>query len=427
MDLARVSRMVERDFFWALVGSLLAVVVVRVVLLVMPVNTWILSALLLIGAWTGVFLSHYSQRSDDVLFDSIRSQTPLLRALCLKVMLWLLGAATVIGVLTVLTASYDILGRVASTVLATAFAAGVLWPLSVMVDRSKTMASGLLGMASVLVVYCLVIPMIWDLDTFPNEMFALSLVIGLTTPLGMAALRMVMTPRTHLSGRMGIAVYLFVVICFCVAIWHPGSWRERSDWWATGWWTIAYGVLAAVCSIRSDSTWRRYWRWVGVLVSFFAWLIIMVFVWENQSSSSLPIELITLFTSIGVLVAHTNLVMQLSVGHGPDWLRMVTMGALAATALFLNLELNLDPQRGLSFLGRIAGAGGVIASCGTLAIFVISRLNRPSSPAIVEQKLDKEFSEIVLFCPGCNTKQSMQLGNSKCSECGLWIQTSVGR
>ena len=104
-----------------------------------------LAALLLIGAWSGVFLSHYSQRSDDALFDTLRSRTPLIRAFSLKVMLWLLGTAAVIGVLTVLTASYEILGRVGGTVLVTAIVAGILWPLSLMVDRPKTSACRLAG------------------------------------------------------------------------------------------------------------------------------------------------------------------------------------------------------------------------------------------------------------------------------------------
>jgi hypothetical protein len=130
MDLVRISRMLERDVFWALVGTLLAVVLVRFLLLFASLDLWILVALLLIGGWSGVFLSHYSQRSDDALFDSLRAQTPKLRSLCLKIMLWLLGTAAVIGVLTVLTASYEVLGRLSGTVFATALAAGMLWPLS---------------------------------------------------------------------------------------------------------------------------------------------------------------------------------------------------------------------------------------------------------------------------------------------------------
>ena len=60
------------------------------------------------------------------------------------------------------------------------------------------------------------------------------------------------------------------------------------------------------------------------------------------------------------------------------------MVGVAITAVFLNLELFLAPDRGISLLGRIAGAGGVVASCGTLALMVVARLHRPVRPASPE-------------------------------------------
>jgi hypothetical protein len=425
MDLVRVSRLIERHFFWALVGALLAVVVVRFALLVMTVNPWIMAALLSIGAWTGIFLSHYSRRSDDALFDSLRSRTPFLRALSLKAMLWLLGTAAVLGVLTVLTASYEILGRVGGTVLATAIVAGFLWPLSLMVDRAKIMAAGLLGMASVIVVYCLIIPLIWDLDSYGEEMFFLSLAIGLTTPLGMAAMLMVAFPKTQLAGRLGIVVYLLVVGSFCVAIWHPGGWRPQSDWWETGWWLVAYGSLSVVCLMNLGSNWWRDWRWIGVLASATAFSLILIFVWESLGQATPPQKTIALLTSIGIFVAHSNLMLQLPLGSGQVWLRIGTMVALGTTAIFLNLELNLAPERGVSFLGRIAGAGGIVASCGTLALMIVARLHSRGRPSSLEGVMAGELTEITLFCPGCGKKQTSAVGKSECTKCGLVIQTSV--
>ncbi len=427
MDLVRVSRMIERDIFWALVGALLAVVGVRLLLLVATLNPWILAALLLIGAWTGVFLSHYSQRSDDALLDSLRSKTPVLRAFSLKVMLWLLGTAAVIGVLTVLTASYEVLGRLGGTVLATAIVAGILWPFSLMVDRPKSMPAGLLGMAAAVVVYCLIIPLIWELDNNGEEMFFLSLVIGLTTPLGMAAMLMIPFPKIRIAGRLGILFYLLVLTSFCIAIWHPGGWRIRSDWWVTGWWLIAYGTLAVACLMNLGDVWWRDWRWVGVLASMIAWSLIMVFVWVGQGNGSLPLKQITLFTSIGVFVAHTNLMSLIHLDAGQAWLRLGTMIAVAITAAFLNLELFLAPDRGISFLGRVAGAGGVVASCGTLALLIVARLHRPARPASRNNENDDALQEIKIFCPECGKKQTVPLGGSTCNRCGLGIQIWVSQ
>jgi hypothetical protein len=425
MDLVRISRMIERDIFWALVGTLLAVVVVRFLLLFAAgLNPWVLTALLLIGAWSGVFLSHYSQRSDDALFDSLRAQTPQLRSFCLKVMLWLLGTAAVIGVLTVLTASYEVLGRLGGTVLATAIAAGFLWPLSLMVDRPRTLAAGLFGMASVLVIYCLILPLIWDLDSYDEEMFILSLVIGLTVPLGMGALLMVSYPRTRFAGRLGIVIYLLVVASFCVAIWHPGGWRSQADWWAIGWCLLAYGAISIVCLMGLSPTFWRDWRWVGVLASGIAWYLVTIHIWERQSGSP-PEEPIVLFTSIGIFVAHTSLMLLLPLGPGLHWLRIGTMIAVVTTAVFLNLELLLAPDRGISFLGRVAGAGGVVSSCGTLALLIAARLQQYASPSSLQGIKEGELTEIMLYCPGCGKKQTIAMGAAKCEKCEMLIQISV--
>ena len=426
MDPVRVSRIIERDIFWALVGALLGVVVVRCLLLFVVVNPWILATLLLIGSWTGIFVSRYSQRSDDALFDSLRSRTPLLRSLCLKAMLWLLGTAAVIGVLTVLTASYDILGRMGGTMLVTAIAAGILWPLSLLVDRSKTVAAGLLGMASVIVVYSLIVPLIWDLDSGDEEMLSLSLVIGLMAPLGMVAMLMVPVKKTQWAGRLGIVVYLLVVVSFSIAIWHPGGWQTRSDWWETGWWLIVHGEMAVICLVNLTPTWWRDWRWIGVLASLVAFLFMMISVWETQTVSSMP-KSMTFFTSIGVVVAHANLMLLLPIGSGMTWLRVTTMVSLATAAVFLNLELNFAPERGISFLGRIAGAGGVVAACGTLALLVVARLNRQVQPSTPEGMMTGVSSQITLFCPECGKQQALQMGQSECLGCGLIIRISVQR
>ncbi len=379
---------------------------------------------MLIGAWSGIFLSHFSQQSDDALFDTLRAQTPRLRSLCLKVMLWLLGTAAVIGVLTVLTASYGVLGRVGGTVLATALTAGVLWPLSLMVDRPKTLAAGFLGMASVIVVYCLILPLIWDLDSYDEEMFFLSLVIGLTVPLGMGALLMVPISTTRFAGKLGIVIYLSAVASFCVAIWHPGGWRPQAEWWAIGWCVIAYGAISVISVMGLSPTVWRDWRWIGVVASTIAWSIVTSHIWESQSGPP-PKEVVTLFTSIGIFVAHTSLMGLLALGPGLFWLRIGTMVALAMTAVFLNLELLLEPERGISFLGRISGAGGVVASCGTLALMIAARLHKHARPSNLQGIKDGGFTEIMLCCPACGKKQTIAIGAAECEKCGLSIQISV--
>lgn len=420
MNLTHISRVIERDLFWALLGTLMAVIWIRLILLVAILNPLHLIALLLIGAWSGAFLAHYSSRSDDAMFLALRSRTPQLRSMCLKAMLWLLGTAAVIGVLTVLTASYDILGRVAGTILATAIAAGFLWPLSIMIDRPKTVASGLFGMAAAVVVYSLIIPLIWDLDPQDEEILLSSLAIGLTAPVGMITLLMIRFPKVRLAGRVGTVLYVVVLASFLIAIWHPAGRRASEQWWEFGWWLATYGSLLVACVSGWAPSIVPNWRWLGALANVIAWYLVMAHEWGQWP---LYEKTITMFTSLGVVVAHTSVTLFVPLSAGQVWVRIGTSVALVVTALFLNLELLVSPARGIGMLGRVAGAAGVVASCGTLALMVLARLNRGGHPG----EMVGHVSDITLFCPRCRSKQTLALGGAECWRCGQPIRVTLGR
>jgi hypothetical protein len=327
-----------------------------------------------------------------------------------------------IGVLTVLTASYDVLGRVGGTVLATAIAAGFLWPLSMMIDQPKTLASGLFGMTSTVVVYCLVIPLIWNLDPPDEKVLFTSLAIGWTTPAGMVTLLMTSFPKVRFAGRSGTALFVAVLASFCVAIWHTGDWRDRSDWWELGWWLAGYGVLSVACLAGWIPGRLPDWRWLGVLASAAAWWSVMLHEWGDHP---LYEKWITLLTTVGIVVAHTSLTLLVPLSSGQRWVRIGTSVAVVTTGFFLNLELLISPAVGMSMLGRMAGAAGVVASCGTLALMVLARLNRR-----IHQNTEtarNEITEVVMFCPACGKKQTILLSGGECSRCGLIIHVAVAR
>ena len=146
----------------------------------------------------------------------------------------------------------------------------------------------------------------------------------------------------------------------------------------------------------------------------------MLHEWGPQPLYEKPI---TLLTSIGVVVAHTSLTLFVPLGPGQLWVRVGSSVAVVTTAVFLNLELLVSPASGISMLGRIAGAGGVVASCGTLALMVLARLNRRRHGDTV----GGEVTEVTLFCPQCGKKQTLALGGAECSRCGLTIQVTATR
>jgi hypothetical protein len=389
-------------------------------LLVYEVPEMILVLLLLVGVASGAFAAHYGSRSAETVVVSFQTWNTRLRRVSLKAMLWMLALAAVIGVLTVLTANYDTLGRVAGTVTATAIAAGILWPLSVLADRKNTQAAGLLGMASVVVVYLLVIPLIWDLDQQDEEMAISSFVIGLTVPFGMLFLSLKNTPATWISARVGVAGYVAVLLTFLIAIWHPGGWQRAEVWWETGWWCAAYGSLsfASLCGLRKL---KVDWRWLGVAAAFLAWVLTLISVWGQSPP---PEKLITVIASLAVVVAHASLAALVPLKPGQTWLRLVTVAAVAVAAVFLDLEVTVAPDHGISMLGRVSGAAAIIASCGSLALIIFARLNRAVDYVSAGITL-ADITQITLICPRCQKRLRAPIGVAECDGCGLRITTVI--
>lgn len=415
---ADTARGVERILFGALLGMLAGALAARFLLLAYGMVPIILGALLVIGAAGGAFVTHYANRSAESVLLSFTIWNTRLRKVSLKAMLWLLAMAALIGVLTVLTASYDILGRVAGTVVTTAIIAGILWPLSILADQRKSQAAGLLGMVSAILIYVMIIPLFWYLDRHEEEILLTSFTIGLMAPFGMFFLVLKNIPATWISARVGFGTYAAVLVTFLVAIWDSGLWWHKGIWWESGWWLAAYGVL----SFASLSGMRKLtgldWRWLGVAASFLAWVLIMMSLWGDEEPGE---KLITVISSLAVVMAHASLSALVPLKPHQLWLRIGTVAAVVVAAGFFDLELLIAPERSISILGRISCAAAILASAGSLGLLIFARLNR----SLGEATDLSDMTHITLICPRCGKKQAVSLGEAHCSKCGLWIRTAI--
>jgi hypothetical protein len=73
-------------------------------------------------------------------------------------------------------------------------------------------------------------------------------------------------------------------------------------------------------------------------------------------------------------------------------------------------------------LGRISLAAGILASTGTLAILILTRLNRPSKKATVPAG---KITSIDLCCPRCRAMITLPLGQSACPHCRLLVSLAI--
>ncbi len=412
-----VARAIEARIFGALLGMLASTIFVRLILVVSDLPLVVLGGCTLVGALGGVFFTHYGNRNSESMLGRFDAWNSWLRSISMRAMLWLLAIAAAIGVVTVLTANYETLGRIGGTVMLTAVAAGLLWVMSTLADLRVTHAAGLLGMFATAVVYVLVIPMIWDIGTREEEVLTTSLVVGLLSPIAMLFLSLKDFLKTWIAARFGLGVTAICGGLFLIPIWCTGSWSQAEPWWLTGWWTAAYGSLsfAALCGMERL---KFNWRWTGMAASFLAWTIVLIGVWSDLTST--PDKLVVLFSSIAIVVAHASLVLLAPLPPGQRWLSWSTIATAMTSAVFVNFEINLEPGGGLSMLGRTAGASAILAACGSLALLIMARLNRPAILQVGAEALSQEgYQAFSMTCPQCTERIEASLGTFACKNCQL--------
>ena len=339
------------------------------------------------------------------------------RKIILKIMLWSLGAAAGMGVLAVLLPMRDAMVRASFTAVVTAIAAGLMFPLSSMVDRAKSRTAGLFGMAAVIIEFILLLALIWIVDTrlfgsdFDERVGLTSLFVALTAVPATVFVRMLSTGRARLAGRVGLAVTAAGLLLFLTATYLPGSLYLHDEWWESGWSVYGFGLLCALCMVSHGFD-RYYWRWVGVAFGALACAIALLDAWSSDFTVSA--DVLVAIASVSVVAAHANLVLLVPLKPGQGWLRLGTIAAGLATAAFVDIAVLMDASPD-DYVIRFAAATGIVAACGSLAMLVLARFNRRVDP----ETFSTEVAEVTLVCPRCSRKQTISTGTSDCVCCGL--------
>ena len=168
---------------------------------------------------------------------------------------------------------------------------------------------------------------------------------------------------------------------------------------------------------------RRFaieWRWIGVAAAFLSWVLVLISEWGQTEP---PENLIIVISSLAVVIAHAGLATLVPLKGDQTWLRLGTVAAAAAAAVFLDLEVIFAPDRGISLLGRISGAAAILTSCGSLALIIFARLNRTVQDVATVALAD--IPHISLTCPQCHKRLTAPIGMAECAGCGLRITTTI--
>lgn len=324
-----------------------------------------------------------------------------------KLMLWALAAAAACGILAMLTASYDTMGRVAATAFATAIAAGTAWGLAESLESASQRAARVAGSATIVVSYLFALLGIWEVSV--TESWITSLTTGLSGLLVATLLCLRLIDGLRTAAQTGIVV---VVASWAIAM--IGLWGEVQECIASSVAVGVPGMVAAICLVRISFAPANLWKWFGVLAATAGSVGILLEIWHVVDVDK---NIMAVLITISIAIAHIGLVVLVRLNPGQMWLRVAVIVAAIVTATCVCI-LIVSESRGNSFTGRLAGAAAIATGCGTLALAILRRFNRSQAGSNNEAAIKR----LKFFCPKCGLKQESAFGAVECLRCHFRLQ-----
>lgn len=355
------------------------------------------------------------------------------RRTLLRIMLWSLGAGTLVGVAAILAGNVHDIWRVSVTAFVTAVAVGLMIPVSMMMDKPAGRHASMLGMWAILLEFLLAMLLTWDLvHVLPipvsTEMIALTLAFVLLCSLpAMFFLVILRNPNARVAGTVGLALTAAVFAVLMIGTWGFVGTRLGDKWFTTAGAAACLGALAVASLVRIEvkgtgmtAIWSIGIRLAGAIAAGLAMTVAVYAIWFDIHRDS---GLLTTLVCIAAVIAHANLCLLAPLTRTQEWVRVATIGAAVATAVCTDLMWVTQLGRtDRDLLVRLASASGLAASCGSLALLVLARINRR---IVDEPPVLQEIREITLICPGCHNKQTLPVGDVACPTCRLRIRTSI--
>lgn len=343
-----------------------------------------------------------------------------------KVMLWSLGVAAALGVLAVLTASFEVVGRVTATAFLTSVAAAFLWQAAVRLEQSASAMK--MAQAGTLLFYLFALCGIWDLGNEGQLWSTAFVCLGCLT---VAASGWAMQRQADYRHTGLIAAVASIVSGFCwlIAIWSD---QFEAKIMITGFAIAGWSAAAAVCLVGLGTEPARHWRWIGVGAAGLGWLLSEYAILQNLTSKWVS-DWLTVIGSVVVVVIHALLCYISRSAPAKLTIRLVAIVSTSVTALLVDINV-LQQLSGDHFILRLTVAAAIVASTSTIATaFIIQRnwkLARQATAVgdrtvVTGQERFAAFKTLRVECPQCQQLSPIPVGASTCPHCGLLFRIEV--
>jgi hypothetical protein len=342
------------------------------------------------------------------------------RSILLRVLFISLALAAVFGAGGILFGSSTAIWHTAGTAILTAVASMLLLTASAKIDQPAARPAALLGITLVVVLYILTLGAIWQIERtlfgrWDERLWLLILFVILTGIPAIGLMRLAFTPYGAIAGRVGLVIDA-IVLSFLVIELGDRSWGTLDELACS---LALFGGIAVICLIGAGRGDRRYWRWIGVVASAIGLFIAAYASINHVPHTDVGERVMVYIIAAAAAVAHANIIMLSRLRPSQAWLRIITITAGVATALFTALAV--QEHSGDTF-ERLAGACGIVAGCGTLATAVLAKINKRFAPPAASIA---DVRPVQINCPLCGKKQTLAVGRSNCPACNVIIDLRV--
>lgn len=343
-----------------------------------------------------------------------------------KVMLWSLGAAAVLGVIAVLTASFEVVGRVTVTAVLTSAVAAFLWQAAVRLEQSE--AATKMAQTGAILFYLFALGGIWN-----NGNEVKLWVTGFTclACLTVASSGWAMQRRAdyRYTGLVVAVASMVSGVCWLIAIWGE---QFDSKITMTGFAIAGWSAATAVCLVGLGTEPARHWRWIGAGAAIGGLLLSEYAIFQRIAPKWVG-DWLTVIGSIAAVVIHALLCYASRSAPTQLTIRLVAIASTTVTALLVDMIV-LGKIVEDHFILRMTVAAAIVASTSTIATaFIIQRSWKQSQleavdrdrPPVLGLGRVAEFRTLRIECPRCNQINTMSVGGSICPHCELRFKIDV--
>lgn len=210
----------------------------------------------------------------------------------------------------------------------------------------------------------------------------------------------------------------FGVLITC--IWWP-RWLEMPALRAvltTGVLIAAY-VLAMPAADLQERGRRTLLAAAGLVMCAVALAMVLACIWAEDVESVAFAKATAIAAIAAFTLAHACLLVRVPSGPMLGSLRRSTMVCAAVLATLAAVLIIWEIEDEWCF--RVLGALGVLDASGSLGLLILARLRKIGKV----EKLASTAAELELRCPRCTTTQTVAVGPSRCTTCGLKFRIEI--